>query len=294
MTTDQPGTGRIAEGATGARLARRIYRRSPARWLHNVWWDHRGLQPTDVMLSSYPRSGSTWTRFLLYAVIHDGTPDFRNVTRDVPLVGKHAAASSALPDGGRLIKTHEPYMRRYRRVVHIVRDPRDMAISYWYFMLRIGKIRPAPDDDMAASFNAFIDALIAGRIDGFTNWHSHVWSYLRAAEKHPDAICRIRFEDLRADTAGTLQHVGTFLGLNITADQAHTAVERASIERMREAEEFSVATESSRFAIQGRTTGLRVVRSGEVGGYKAQMTDDQVAKFRKFAKGMLAMGYELE
>ena len=294
MTTEAPRTGQIAPGATGASLPRRIYRRSPVRWVHNIWWDHRGVQENDVMLCSYPRSGSTWTRFLLYALIADAPATFPAVTKDVPLVGKHRAALALVPGGGRLIKTHEPYMRRYRRAVHIVRDPRDMAISYWYFMLRIGKITPRPDDDIAASFDAFLDALIAGRVDGFTDWQTHLLSYLTAAEQHPGTICRIRFEDLRADTAGTLQQVGTFLGIEVTPNQAQTAVERASIERMREAEEVAVATESSRFAIQGRVTGLRVVRKGEVGGYKSQMTDEQVAKFRKFAKGMEAMGYELD
>ncbi|MEX2446142.1 MAG: hypothetical protein WD734_02295, partial [Dehalococcoidia bacterium] len=58
--------GRIARGASGADPLRRLYRRSPLRWLLKIQWDHRGLRPADVFVASYPRSGSSWLRFLLY------------------------------------------------------------------------------------------------------------------------------------------------------------------------------------------------------------------------------------
>ncbi len=48
-------TSRIAPGSDGASLARRIYRRSPIRWLHKVALSHRGLSPNDVFIASYPR-----------------------------------------------------------------------------------------------------------------------------------------------------------------------------------------------------------------------------------------------
>ena len=139
----------IARGADGAGFARRVYRRSPIRLVRNILWGHRGLTETDVMLCSYPRSGSTWMRFLMYGLALGDDASFPTIGQHVPLVGKHQHARAALPDGGRLIKTHEPYMDRYRRVVHIVRDPRDVAVSYWYFLQRIGKIEMRPDDDEA-------------------------------------------------------------------------------------------------------------------------------------------------
>jgi len=285
------GTGHIADGADGAGLARRVYRRTPIRWLHNIWWDHRGLREIDVMLSSYPRSGSTWSRFLLYALAADAPTTFASVNKDVPLIGRHMGATPLLADGGRLIKTHEPFMKRYHRVIHIVRDPRDMAVSYWHFMIRIGKIRPRPDDDMGASFDHFIDALIAGRIDGFTNWRTHTRSYLAAAERLPESVVRVRYEDMHADTPGALRVIGEFLGLKVSDEQAALAAERASIEHMREAEDLAVATEETKFARQGRRTGIRAVRAGEVGGYRAAMNESQVRKFDVFAAEMERLGY---
>jgi hypothetical protein len=34
-----------------------------------------------------------------------------------------------MPDGSRLMHTHEPYRRDYRRVVYLVRDIRDVVLS---------------------------------------------------------------------------------------------------------------------------------------------------------------------
>ena len=59
-------------------------------------------------------------------------------------IGRHRSSAASLPGGGRLIKTHEPYNHRYSRSIHLVRDPRDVAISYWSFMQRIGKIVVRP------------------------------------------------------------------------------------------------------------------------------------------------------
>ncbi len=291
---EAPRTGQIARGAAGPSLARRMYRHSPLRWLHKTWWDHRGLRETDVMMCSYPRSGSTWLRFLLFSLTTDEQGSFRSVGKVMPYVGVHARAAAVLPDGGRLIKTHEPFNRRYHRAIHLVRDPRDVAISYWTFMQRLGKIEVRPEDDEAASFDAFIDALIAGRIDAFSTWDAHLRSYLRAAELRQADILRISYEDMRADTPSALMSIGSFLGLSVTRDMAESAAERGSLENMRRAEDDAVATDETPFATTGRRTGIRAIQSGQVGGWRSRLSDAQREKFRVFSAEMERVGYSVD
>ena len=151
--------GRIAAGSYGAGLATRLYRSSPLRWYRKVYLDHRGLWPNDVFLASYPRSGSSWMRFLILEMT-TGDASFERIRYEVPYVGWHAAARPLLPDAGRVIKTHEIYRLAYR-----ARDPsrarsarrRDLVLR---LHARLQKIRVRPGDDEEASFEHFLDAFL--------------------------------------------------------------------------------------------------------------------------------------
>lgn len=284
--------GPIAPGSGGASLARRLYRSSPVRALSTARV-HRGIQPSDVILASYPRSGSLWMRFLLMETLV-GHSDFIEFRRAVPELHEHHLASTVLPDGGRVLKSHELYRDRYRRAIHLVRDPRDVAISYFRFMQRIGKIVVRPGDDVDASFDRFIAAmLIPNRVDAFGTWQSHLFSWTRAAESGRAQVLRVRYEDVHSDTAGRLREIAAFLGLELSDEDAQRVAERTSIERMRAAEQHNMQTHDTPFARRGRTSGIGAVNTGRVEAWRERMTSAQIARFRVFERGLTLMGYPL-
>src|SRR5437867_8735637 len=90
--------------------------RSPLTWLR-----HRSFDPADVFIGSYPRSGSTWLRFVLLEILTGRPSEFPSVNRSIPKVGRHNQALPLLPGGGRLIQTHEPYREEYQKAVYLVR-----------------------------------------------------------------------------------------------------------------------------------------------------------------------------
>lgn len=282
--------GRVARGSNGAGLARRIYRRSPVRWLRNTVLAQRGLGPNDVFLASYPRSGSSWMRFLIMEMFA-GDANFEDFARAVPYLGHHRNARSLLPGGGRFIKTHELFSPAYRKAIHLVRDPRDVAVSYFRFMQRLQKIVLRPGDDEAASFDRFIDALIAGRVDAFGTWQSHLLSWLDAADSRSADILRLRFEDLRADPVSGTQTIARFLGRDLAPVDAERIAQGSSIEQMRSAERSAIESGRSKVGQLGRRTGITLVNSGSVEGWRERMTPDQVARFAAFAEGLARMGY---
>src|SRR5437868_15411693 len=74
---------------------------------------HRGLDQRDIFVASYPRSGSTWLRFLLCETLTKRDAGLEDVNRYIPDDGGQANAVTVLLIGGRMIKSNVPYRPDY-------------------------------------------------------------------------------------------------------------------------------------------------------------------------------------
>ncbi len=267
---------------------RRLYRRSPVRHLLKITMAHRGLSGDDIFCAAYPRSGSMYMRWLIVEML-TGEASFANVRQTFPYVGQHRASPRVLGGTGRLIKTHERFMPIYGRVIHLVRDPRDVAISYFHFLQRTGRIELRAGDDVEASFGRYLDALIAGRIDGHGTWQEHLTSWLAASDLGRADVLRVRYEDLRADPQVWLMRIADWMGHELDAERAEQVIERCSLERMR-AEEDAMGSQGI-FRERDVRSGHRAVREGRVGAWRQLLTDEHLARFTPFADGLARLGY---
>ena len=192
-----------------------------------------------------------------------------------------------MPGGGRFIKTHEQYLPAYRRAIHLVRDPRDVALSYFRFMQRERRLVFHAADDVDATFDRYLDAFILGRLHPSGSWQAHLRSWLDAATSGDARILRLRYEDMRADPAVHVGRIATWLGFDISAAEAAQVAERCSLERMREAERESDPRVFGRVRPE-----VAYVGPASVGGWRAALTEAQQHRFEAFADGLAQMGYE--
>src|SRR5438105_3429014 len=135
---------------------------------------HRGLLPGDCFVASYPRSGSTWLRFLLFELATGRDPTFEEMRNAMPYVTGSRHAVPLLPGSSgnrRLLQTHERYCDYYSEglVVYLVRDVRDVAMSEYQWRLRNGTYR--------RSFDHFLDDFVGGKLR-FGSWQEHVSEWL--------------------------------------------------------------------------------------------------------------------
>jgi len=115
-----------------AAYARVVTKRQPAA---------RGLTvyPDDTFLVSFPRSGNTWTRFLVCNLINPDDPvNFAQLESRIPEIYDVTDRALRAFPRPRIIKSHECFDPRYKKIVYIVRDPRDVLISYYDFSSSAG------------------------------------------------------------------------------------------------------------------------------------------------------------
>src|SRR5215469_3707989 len=148
--------------------------------VNDVFWRTTRIEreitvfPDDVFLTSYPRSGNTWCRFLLGNLVYPSDPmTFLNLESRVPDMYVHSDREMRNLPRPRMIKSHECFDPRYKKVVYIVRDPRDVAVSNYHWEL---KRRVLSDD---CSLEQFVPRFIAAEIEPkLGSWSDHVLSWL--------------------------------------------------------------------------------------------------------------------
>jgi Sulfotransferase domain len=240
-----------------------------------MWIRHQGISSADVFLASYPRSGSTWLRFLLNEILTGELSSFENVNRQLAFIGHHSHAPRLLPGGGRLIMTHEAYRKQYTRALYLSRDPRDVALSEYAFQKARGWIQ--------GDFQTYLTEFLRGRVNGFGSWQSHVRSWLAAADASKGNIRVCRYDELRHAPEDSLAQLLDFLKVPVDARRIAQAVANNSLQEMRKKEAQSPQKVSKRD---------RFVRSGSVGGWREEFSPDQLRLVRRQLEPELArLGY---
>lgn len=167
------------------------------------------LRSNDILVTSYPRSGSTWLRFMLCALLADVEPTFTNVREYIPPVDRLTRRTVALLPGCRLVKSHEPPHSivglRTTKMLYLVRDVRNVALSYHQYRIRSGLSAPA-------EFGHFLDRFLDGQIDGYGDWRAHAQAALLRSKTFPNTIQIIRYEDLLSDPAAQLRDICSYIG----------------------------------------------------------------------------------
>jgi hypothetical protein len=237
---------------------------------------HRRLHPDDVFLASFPRSGNTWLRFLLADVALGRQVNFEEVDRVAPAVGFHDAAPR-LAGAGRLIKTHERHRGVYGRSVYMVRDVRDVLVS-WYRVTRA-------DPEDLSDFPAFVSDFMSDRASPYGSWIDHVRSWQAARRRGSQVLWR-RFEDLKADPAGTLADVSDFSGIAAAPDAYEVAVRRNTPAEMHRLERESRAYLERAYGYRSRG-----VRDGRTGDWRALLDEHSLLVLEPALRLNRELGY---
>jgi len=245
------------------------------------------VYPDDTFIVSYPRSGNTWTRFLIANLVFPSEKvTFANIERLVP---DSAALSNRVLKRiprPRIIKSHQYFDPRYHRVLYIVRDPRDLVLSYYNFQR---KYRQIADD---YPLTDYVDDFAGGRLISadWGTWGENVasWIYTR---QNQNRFLLVRYEDMKSNTVQQLRRMAAFLGLEPTTERLTQVIEASSSQRMREMER----TESEHWvATKGHRKDIPFVGAAMSGRWQSDLPGPLVSKIEStWGNLMTTLGYPL-
>lgn len=237
-------------------------------------------ETADVVVLSFPKSGRTWLRFFLAKYIEkrhgarfslDFVPDesWDEKRRCLPVPKIDFSHNffdffQETDDSPRLIDTD---VIARKRLIVLIRDPRDVAVSYFHHKR-----------DKEKLFTGSLEDFVRSAIYGIERQSRFVHMLLDMFENHAGPKHLMTYEDLHGDTTGVFRHCLDFL---FCADIDETAfayaLEASRFDNMRRAEieASKTATGFHRLATPGWSgdSNALKVRAGKVSGYEGEMSE---------------------
>ena len=242
--------------------------------------------PDDVFLVSYPKSGNTWTRFLIANLVFpDKQPDFANLNELIPDpegLSKRHLENMPRP---RYIKSHQYFDPRYKKLIYIVRDPRDVVLSEFHFDIK----RRAISEDYP--LQQFVSRFVRGELNHpYGTWGENAASWFYTRRQGPQFLL-VRYESLQSQAIDEMEKIAEFLGVSADPERIAFEIQQSSADRMRELEKKQgMLWSSTRETRQDKP----FVRAAKAGGWKNELPEASVAEIEGAWGGLMReIGYEL-
>lgn len=232
-----------------------------------------------MVFVGYPKTGNTWTRYLLGSYVQQltGSPDVPLFDRpdqpEYPYYFTHAGLRWRAQRARDLSARRNvlPYFRH--RVVLLARHPLDVLVSHWHHAAR-RSIRLFDGE-----LDAFIDDPVWG-LEKCLRFYE-LWA---AAGGTDDRVLLSRYEDLHADAHAGLERILAACDLRQQARVVDEAVRRASFAQMQalELEGPPLVYPSTGVPLFSPDAAVseeaRHVRRGEVGGWREHFPVERAAQ----------------
>jgi len=229
------------------------------------------LRPSDVVIMTYPKCGTTWTQEMVWTLLHNPDLDNPHATRELftrspflefdsltellnaehghnPGLVAHLRTfdAGANPDDGmllqmtrhapsrRVIKTHLPFSLMPAAMLDtckVVYVARNPLDQVTSYLHHHRLIRL---HDFRGTDAQFVETFCRGNLM-FGDYALHVAEAL-AHKAHPN-LTLLTFEDMKKDHLGAVQHLNEFLGAGLTTQQCNNVKDASSFYKMQAAAE---------------------------------------------------------
>lgn len=225
----------------------------------------------------FPKCGGTWLCKMLAGAM------------DLPFA-QYSRMPVAMPC---VVHSHWNYHPRFKNITYLMRDGRDVVVSFYFHATRPSKVPSNRDpekqvrvmkqllgpnadlQDVRTNLPKFIEYIFENPYGSKQNWTQHMSSWLNR-----EGVVYVRYEDLRQDCVGTMRRVLDEHTRSAPDEHIAEIVNRYSMERMTGRKPGEEDTSS-------------FIRKGVVGDWKNHFTRESAELFDALAGDMLIKsGYE--
>lgn len=219
--------------------------------LDSTIWDDIHLRDDDIVISTYGKSGTTWTQQIVGQLIFGGDPHV-NVNQLSPWIDLRIPSKAerlAMIEAQthrRFLKSHLPVdtirFDPRARYLYCARDGRDVVWSYhnhhlnanalWYELVnetpgRVGPPVPPADPDIRRYFRTWLDG------DGAPFWP--FWENVRSwwAVRDQPNVLMLHHAALKHDLPGQIRRIADFLEIDIPTARWNAIVEHCGFAFMK-------------------------------------------------------------
>ena len=222
----------------------------------------------DIFIAGFPKSGNTWMQNLIagiqFGVDTSLLPD--KLTQElVPDV--HAKAYYKRFSDNVFFKTHELPNEHMKRVIHLVRDGRDVMASYYAMNLALGKK------------TTLKEMIVSGKDVYPTKWMEHSRQWL--SNPYNADILIVKYEDLIQDTFNQMKRIIVFAKLERSDEVIERSIYGNSFGEMKRKEkEYG-------WNNKDWDPNQDFIRTGKIGSYKNEIPEDLIKIFETESKAEL-------
>uniref|UniRef100_A0A7N0TGV6 Sulfotransferase n=1 Tax=Kalanchoe fedtschenkoi TaxID=63787 RepID=A0A7N0TGV6_KALFE len=183
-------------------------------------------KPDHLVLTSYPKSGTTWLKALLFSITNrsryratdaaaNGNPlEWCNPHSCVPRLEVYTGSNGDDPNPDPvLVNTHLAYsllpksmIHSKCKIVHVAREPKDVLVSSWHFAVKL-RSKDLPPLTFSEAFDMFCNG-----VSDFGPYWDHVMEYWNTHLKFSHKILILSYEDLMRRPVYNVKKLADFIG----------------------------------------------------------------------------------
>ncbi|XP_049637310.1 sulfotransferase 1C4 [Suncus etruscus] len=179
-------------------------------------------KPDDLLVSTYPKAGTTWTQEIVDLIQNEGNVDhsqraptherFPFIELIIPPLINGLEQANNMPSP-RTLKTHLPiqllppsFLEKNCKIIYVARNAKDNMVSYYHFQ-RMNRTLPHP-----GTWEEYFETFMTGKVC-WGSWYDHVKGWWKAKDQHN--ILYLFYEDMKKNPKHEIKKLANFIGKDL-------------------------------------------------------------------------------